>query len=57
MRIRNRVFSELMKYQCEEGKSEMIKAMERDVPLAESHKDYRSLKQKPEMLEAIPEEN
>ena len=55
-RIRNRVFAELIKYQCEEGKSEMMKAMETDVPFAESHKNY-TLKPRPEMIEAIPEEN
>ena len=55
-RIRNRVFAELMKYQCEDGKPEMIKAMKMEVPFAESHKDY-PLKSSPVMMEAIPEEN
>jgi len=48
-RIRNRVFKELMKHQCEEGKKETLKNMERDVPYAESHKHY-PLKIKPEMM-------
>lgn len=55
-RIRNRVFTELMKYQCEEGKSEMIKAMKMEVPFAEFHKDY-PLKSSPAMEKAILEEN
>lgn len=53
-RIRNRVFTELIKYQCEEGRYEMIKAMESDVPFAESHKNY-PLKPSPEVMEAISE--
>jgi len=49
-RIRNRVFSEIMKYQCEEGRKETLKLMEADVPYAESHKKY-PLEATPEMLE------
>ena len=55
-RIRNRVFSELIKYQCEEGKAKMMKAMEMEVPFAESHKDY-PLEMTSEMIEASPEKN
>jgi hypothetical protein len=39
-RIRNRVLQELMKYQCQEGQLETLREMEKDVPYAESHKDY-----------------
>ncbi|MDI1233271.1 MAG: hypothetical protein PSX81_03195 [bacterium] len=49
-RIRNRVLKEIMKYQCEAGKMETIKAMKAEVPYAESHKNY-PLKIKPEMIE------
>ncbi|MDJ1493335.1 hypothetical protein QNI19_10370 [Cytophagaceae bacterium DM2B3-1] len=50
-RIRNRVFSEIMKYQCEEGKKETLKEMEEDVPYAESHKKYPLKLSPTEMLE------
>ena len=49
-RIRNRVLKEIMKYQCEEGKKETLKEMSKDVPFAESHKDY-PLKMTPEMTQ------
>ena len=49
-RIRNRVLKEIMKYQCEEGKKETLKGMIKDVPFAESHKDY-PLKMRPEMTQ------
>ena len=39
-RIRNRVFREIMRYQCSEGQVETLNEMEREVPFAESHKDY-----------------
>jgi hypothetical protein len=47
-RIRNRVLKEIMKYQCEEGKKETLEEMKKDVPFAESHKDY-PLRMTPEM--------
>ena len=50
-RIRNRVFKEIMKYQCDKGQKEILKAMEEEVPFAESHKNY-PLDVTPEMLEA-----
>jgi len=49
-RIRNRVFKEIMRYQCKEGKKETLEAMKKDVPFAESHKNY-PLKMRPEMIE------
>lgn len=49
-RIRNRVLKEIMKYQCAAGQSETLKEMEKEVPFAESHKEY-PLKQTPEMME------
>lgn len=49
-RIRNRVLNEIMKYQCKEGQVETLKEMKKDVPYAESHKEY-PLKQTPEMTE------
>ena len=52
-RIRNRVWKEIMKYQCEEGKKETLEKMNSDVPYAESHKDY-PLKLTPEMTPAEP---
>lgn len=55
-RIRNRVFKEIMKYQCEKGKQETIKAMKEKVPFSESHKGY-PLKPMPEMMEAMPVEH
>lgn len=54
-RIRNRVLKELIKYQCEEGKKETLKEMEKEVPFADSHKDY-PLKIAPEMMETEFEE-
>jgi hypothetical protein len=55
-RIRNRVLSEIMKYQCEEGRKETLELMAADVPFAESHKKY-PLAASPEMLEhELPEE-
>jgi hypothetical protein len=39
-RIRNRVLSELMKYQCSKGKIETSSLMKEDVPFAESHEKY-----------------
>lgn len=39
-RIRNRVLIELLKHQCDKGKFEMAKEMEKDVPFANSHKNY-----------------
>jgi hypothetical protein len=39
-RIRNRVLKEIMKYQCDEGKKETLEKMSKDVPFAESHKEY-----------------
>ncbi len=50
-RIRNRVLKEIMRYQCKDGQSETLKEMEKEVPYAESHKDY-PLKRTPEMMEA-----
>ena len=47
-RIGIRVLKEIMKYQCEEGKKETLEEMSKDVPFAESHKDY-PLKIVPEM--------
>ena len=49
-RIRNRVLKEIMKYQCNEGQLETLTEMEKEVPYAESHKEY-PLKQTPEMME------
>ena len=49
-RIRNRIMKEIMKYQCEEGKKETLKEMRKNVPFAESHKNY-PLKLTPEMTE------
>ena len=50
-RIRNRVFKEIMKYQCEEGQKETLAAMRKEVPYAKSHRHY-PLKPTPEMMEA-----
>ena len=50
-RIRNRVLKQLMKYQCEVGKKETLKAMDKEVPFADSHKDY-PIKLTSEMMEA-----
>lgn len=55
-RIRNRVLKELMRYQCEEGKKETLEEMNKDVPFAESHKDY-PLKMSPEMIQPEAIEN
>jgi mRNA-degrading endonuclease YafQ of YafQ-DinJ toxin-antitoxin module len=49
-RIRNRVLKEIIKHQCKEGQLETLKEIEKEVPYAESHKDY-PLKQTPEMTE------
>lgn len=39
-RIRNRVLTEIMKYQCEKGRAKTEANMKKDVPHAESHKAY-----------------
>jgi hypothetical protein len=39
-RIRDRVYKELMKYQCDKGRNQMMKEMEEDVPYADSHEKY-----------------
>ena len=40
-----------MKYQCEVGKKQTLKAMDKEVPFADSHKDY-PIKLTSEMMEA-----
>jgi hypothetical protein len=39
-RVRNRVLKEILKYQCTEGQKETLEEMRKDVPYAESHKNY-----------------
>lgn len=53
-RIRNRVLSEIMKYQCQDGKAKTLANMKKDVPYSESHKAY-PLSATPEMEAAEPE--
>lgn len=43
-RIRNRVWNEVSRYQCDQGQMETMKKMERDVPFAESHKNHGRFK-------------
>lgn len=53
-RIRNRILSEIMKYQCEDGQAKTQANMKKDVPYSESHKAY-PLPATPELEEAAPE--
>lgn len=44
-----------MKFQCKDGQLETLKEMEKEVPYAESHKDY-PLKQTPQTKTSEPTE-